>query len=280
MQRGINWLIEHQSADGCLYVESDPESNKSARLYSHAIATLVLTEAYGMTQDPSLREPCERALAYIESTQDPQHGGWRYYSSVKDRRTDTSVTGWMLMALQSGRLARLDSKPATWQRIGDWLDLAQDPVSPGTYRYDPFAAEVQVAQRQVSPSMTGVGLLMRLYMGWDQNDSRLLAGADYLLRHPPSQDSMERRDTYYWYYATQVLRHVGGERWDTWNSQLHPLLVESQVKTGDLAGSWHPYEPIPDRWGKSAGRLYVTTMNLLSLEVDYRLLPLYNETKE
>lgn len=280
MQRGINWLIEHQSADGCLYVESDPESNKSARLYSHAIATLVLTEAYGMTQDPLLREPCERALAYIEATQDPQHGGWRYYSGVRDRRTDTSVTGWMLMALQSGRLARLNSKPETWARIEGWLDLAQDPVSPGTYRYDPFAAEIQIAQRQVSPAMTGVGLLMRLYMGWEKNDSRMLAGADYLLKYPPNQDSMDRRDTYYWYYATQVLRHVGGERWNAWNSQLHPLLVESQVKTGDLAGSWHPYEPIPDRWGKSAGRLYVTTMNLLSLEVDYRLLPLYNETKQ
>jgi hypothetical protein len=44
-----------------------------------------------------------------------------------------------------------------------------------------------------------------------------------------------------------------------------------------LAGSWDPTAPIPDRWGPHAGRLYVTTLNLLSLEVQYRKLPLYDE---
>jgi hypothetical protein len=55
------------------------------------------------------------------------------------------------------------------------------------------------------------------------------------------------------------------------------LLVDSQVREGILAGSWDPAAPIPDRWGPQAGRLYVTAMNLLSLEVQYRKLPLYDE---
>jgi hypothetical protein len=119
---------------------------------------------------------------------------------------------------------------------------------------------------------------MRLYTGWERTDPRTLAAADYLLSQqmPGDRTSIER-DTYYWYYATQVLRHVGGERWERWNAQLHPLLIRTQVKAGELSGSWHPYEPVPDRWGPAAGRLYVTTMNLLSLEVNYRLLPLYEQ---
>ncbi len=45
--------------------------------------------------------------------------------------------------------------------------------------------------------------------------------------------------------------------------------------SGALAGSWDPLRPTPDRWAGVGGRLYVTTMNLLSLEVYYRHLPLY-----
>ncbi len=69
-----------------------------------------------------------------------------------------------------------------------------------------------------------------------------------------------------------------GKYWDAWNDTLHPLLVETQLPTGPLAGSWHPYEPVPDKWSRYGGRLYVTTMNLLSLEVYYRHLPLYEMT--
>jgi hypothetical protein len=108
----------------------------------------------------------------------------------------------------------------------------------------------------------------------------MLQGADYLAENPPAIGTSRnpQRDTYYWYYATQVMYHMGGDHWQAWNGRLHPLLVESQVRSGAMAGSWNPREPVPDRWGPHAGRLYVTTMNLLSLEVYYRHLPLYQDT--
>ena len=116
--------------------------------------------------------------------------------------------------------------------------------------------------------------------GWDKNDPRLLAGADYLLQSQlPGDTSPQVRDTYYWYYATQVLKFVDGQRWNQWNNLLRPMLIRSQEKSGDLAGSWNPYRPVPDRWGGFGGRLYVTTMNLLSLEVRHRMLPLYQTNK-
>jgi hypothetical protein len=72
--------------------------------------------------------------------------------------------------------------------------------------------------------------------------------------------------------------HMRGKHWEDWNGRLHPLLVTTQIREGDFAGSWHPDLPVPDRWGPQAGRLYVTTLNLLSLEVYYRHLPLYVNT--
>ena len=129
--------------------------------------------------------------------------------------------------------------------------------------------------------MTAVGLLMQIYNGWDRQDPRLLKGAQSLVdRQLPSDANILLRDTYYWYYATQVLLHVGGPMWEQWESNLHPLLVRSQIQSGDMSGSWDPYTPVPDRWGVHAGRLYVTTMNLLSLEVKNRKLPLYDDTLE
>jgi hypothetical protein len=165
-----------------------------------------------------------------------------------------------------------------------WLQTAQAPESESQYVYspevqdDPSRRIVRSHLRRAANSTTAIGLLMRMYTGWDRDDPRLLDGANVLLKQLPSEFNLEVRDTYYWYYATQVLRHVDGPVWQTWNNVLHPLLLSSQVPDGEYAGSWSPFEPVEDKWGRFGGRLYVTTLNLLSLEVDYRLLPLYEKT--
>jgi hypothetical protein len=66
-----------------------------------------------------------------------------------------------------------------------------------------------------------------------------------------------------------------GDHWTAWNDRLRPLLQSTQVQDGPLAGSWHPDRPVPDRWAHAGGRLYITTLNLLMLEVYYRYLPLF-----
>ncbi len=83
------------------------------------------------------------------------------------------------------------------------------------------------------------------------------------------------RDAYYWYYATQVMFQVQGDAWNAWNERLRGLLINSQAQSGALAGSWDNRAPLPDRWGLEGGRLYLTAMHLLMLEVYYRHLPLY-----
>jgi hypothetical protein len=54
-------------------------------------------------------------------------------------------------------------------------------------------------------------------------------------------------------------------------------LIESQVKEGCAAGSWDPDE---DRWGASGGRLMVTSLSALTLEIYYRYLPLHQLDEE
>ena len=282
VNHAIRWLIKNQGDDGLLYLESDQSSNNACRLYSHGIASLALTEAYGMTQDPMLREPAQKALNFIAESQHPNKGGWRYFSEMKKRSSDTSVSGWMVMALQSGRLSGLDVADSTFESLAGWLAVAADPANESLYRYNPYAVNSpgvsRINGRNASPSMTAVGLLMRIYSGWEKDDPRLISGANYLVDQQLPGETLKLRDTYYWYYATQVLKHVGGPQWQKWNDALRPMLIRTQEKSGDNAGSWDPFAPVPDRWAPFGGRLYVTTMNLLSLEVRHRLLPLYKKT--
>ena len=272
VRAGIEMLVQHQQENGDLYVPEDDRSNLSVALYSHAIATMALCEAYGMTQDPQLGGPAQKAIDYIVQAQHTQRGGWRY---MPGRSTDTSVTGWMMMALKSGELASLHVPKETFDKIVTWLNLAQSSrISPHLYVYNPYAPETQQHGRKPSDTMTSVGLLMRMYSGWRQDNPQIIAGAKHLIERLPS---MRRRDTYYWYYATQVMFHMGNQYWETWYNQLHPLLVRTQVKSGPLAGTWDPRHPVQDRWGPHAGRLYLTTMNLMSLEIYYRHLPIYED---
>jgi len=277
---GLRALLAMQRPDGNLYRAEDPVSDQNVMFYSHGIAALALCEAYGMTGDPALREPAQRSIDYIVNNQHKERGGWRYHPQVS---SDTSVSGWMMMALKSGELAGLTVPQSTYDGIDHWLELAKVSNSQGhLYRYNPFAPDTPTQRhgRDATPSMTAVAMLMRMYAGWRREHPDMQRAADYLAMTPPAIGDPRRpqRDTYYWYYATQVMFHMGGEHWENWNQQLKPILVDGQIKSGPMAGSWDPRHPVADRWSHHAGRLYLTTMNLLSLEVYYRHLPIYEDT--
>ncbi len=270
---GLEFLIRRQRPNGDLYIAEDAESNKSAWLYSHGMATIALCEAYGMTGDDNLREPAQRAINFIVAAQHPTRGGWRYQPQ---HDSDTSVSGWQLMALKSGELSGLTVPPKTYDLARHWLDAAQAGGDHTEFVYNPYAPDTADKRhgRRPTTTITAVGLLMRLYLGANRNDPLMQRGAEHLAHHLPTLGTRQQPlgDTYYWYYATQVMFHMKGDNWSQWNQRLHPLLVDTQIKTGPKAGSW---DPAADRWGKAAGRIYVTTMNLLSLEVYYRHLPIY-----
>jgi hypothetical protein len=276
-QRAVDWLIKHQRPNGDLYLRTDAKSDANAWLYSHAIATLAVCETYGMTQDENIRDSAQRAIDFLVNSQDPQAGGWRYQPRIG---SDTSVTGWCMMALKSAELSGLRVPQESYSGIAKWLTASQASEQQRyLYRYNWQAADTPATRhgRVPTPVMTSVGLLMRLYLGWRRTNPDMLQGTDWLLERLPSEGTVAnpQRDTYYWYYATQVLFHMGSERWKKWYESLYPMLIRSQRQDGEFVGSWDPNGKIPDAWGRFGGRLYVTTLNLLSLEVYYRHLPIY-----
>ena len=278
--RGIDWLLRHQKPDGELFTGGA----KYTRFYSHGIAAIALCEAYGMTRDPNLREPAHKAIQFILDTQHPIRGGWRYDLSPETGRateTDTSVSGWMLMALKSAQMAGLEVPQEAFRKVDSWLDTARADGADGQYVYNPHAMDTpeQRTGRRPNLAMTSEAMLMRMYLGQDRDNAGLIAGAEHLKKNLPAVGTRNRprRDCYYWYYATQAMFQMQDDYWTEWNDRLSPLATNSQVTSGELAGSWHPLRPVEDRWGQAGGRHYVTALHLLMLEVYYRHLPLFRE---
>jgi len=279
--RGLDWLMANQQPGGELFT-LPTDTDRAARSYAHGIGAIALSEAYGMTRDPKLRDPAGGAIGFIVDFQHPTLGGWRYTrrdnETAWNRESDTSVSGWQLMALKSAQMAGFEVPSRVTRGVGHWLDLAQTENG-SRYIYNPYAGDSpeQRAGRVPNRAMTAEGLLMRMYLGWDRRNPAMVAGADYLKENLPEITARDPslRDVYYWYYATQVMFQMQGDHWTTWNERLRPLLETTQVDDGPLAGSWHPERPVPDRWAHAGGRLYVTTLNLLMLEVYYRYLPLF-----
>jgi hypothetical protein len=255
-----------------------------ARFYGHGIATLALCEAYGMTGDPALRQPAQSAVDYLVQSQHSELGGWRYVPGVN---SDLSVSGWQLMALKGGELAGLTVRSDTYARLRTFVEeCREEDGEQARFRYNPWASASDPRTRhgrQPSTVMTAVGMLMQLRLDGDSIDGRLQSGGNHLLANLPQIDDAREtaptgtlgnpgRDAYYWFYATQVMHSLGGKYWESWDERLQPLLTGSQTTAGPMAGSWDSQRPVPDKWANYGGRLYVTALNLLSLEVQRRNL--------
>ncbi len=253
---GLAWIIAQQRADG------DLRGSGVGRMYAHGQATIVLCEAYALSRDENLRLPAQLAVDFIVDAQH-REGGWRYSPG---ERGDTSVLGWQLMALHSARLAGLDVPLETLAMANHFLDRVQKDDEGGLYAYQ--------RHRHATPTMTAEALLCRQYLGWGPNHPGLYAGLAYLLEeHPPNAYDV---NVYYWYYASQVFHHVGGEPWRLWNERMRNILLDMQETQGHAAGSWAPEGGADGTQDtRAGGRIYMTSLAICTLEVYYRHLPLF-----
>ena len=251
VRRGLDQLLDWQRTDGSF------EHIGGGNMYAHGLATIALCEAYALTRERKLRDPAQRAIDFIVAAQH-KGGGWRYSPGESG---DLSVVGWQLMALRSAQNAYLTVPEQTLERGKKFLDTVQTSTKRATFSYMPSGGPTL--------TMTAEGLLSRLYNGSSPTEPALLAGADYLLDdHLPTVDDV---NMYYWYYGTQAMHHLGGERWTRWNNRMREVLVDLQVDSGHAAGSWTP----GGHHDGAGGRLYTTALAVCTLEVYYRHMPLY-----
>jgi len=254
VQRGLKWLLSRQQENGAF----------SVNMYHHAIGTIAMCEALGLTRDTELGPAGAKAVDYVldaQSRKGEYPYGWRY--TYRSPSCDTSVTGWAVMALKAGEEAGIEAARKGYEGAVRWLDHVTEP----TYYWVGYADPTQGNLR-----LTAVGLLCRIFMGERRDTPKVRGAAALVTREPPpwrEYFGADSADLYLFYYGTLgVFQFDGpeGPRWKEWNEDMKEILLAAQNRNEDACaeGSWE----VVDLWCGS--RVYSTALCTMMLEVYYR----------
>ncbi len=227
---GLAWLLRHQNADGSF---GDPKSDRF--MQDHAIATITLSEAYGMTAAEPYREPAAKAVAFLISA---KIAGKGWPLSKAGAGTDTETTGWALLAFWSAQMSEI---AGAGKEQKESLEMARSSILGGK-PLEGGLGELLVMAAAACTRIPGKELEPRL---------------DTLI--PPAADPIRL------YVGTLAMRFSGGDsRWKSWKDRVKPLVVTTAPVIGDnlcVGGAWDP-DP-------KEGRLITTVFNVLTLELYY-----------
>jgi hypothetical protein len=298
VKKGLEWLKSHQNQDGSF-------SADRPFLYNEALATMALSEAYGLSGTTYWRNPAQRGVEFLVRAQRPNPSGkgawgWRYASrtEIEDAAratsdtdyaktlydSDTSVTTWCVMALKSAQLSGLAIDKDSLAGAVEYCRFATgsdgqvgylDAKSAGGTVSGPFDS----AFVYHPTTMSALGMCIRIFASHDPNDPFLDLAAKRLVADKPAVTKDRTSiDYYYWYYGSLALNQLdgpdsprkNGKYWRPWNEAMVEAVVGLQDATDRACtnGGWIA----SDRWASAsgAGPLYSTAMNVLTLEVYYR----------
>jgi hypothetical protein len=303
VKRGLEWLVSQQAADGCLTA-----NRTNYFMYEHGMAAFALAEAVatarhaGQAPDPRYVAALEKAVRFIEKCQDPKGGGWRYAPQMAG---DTSVSGWVVLALKTAKEADVAVTPACLEAavkyfkscegadgvteyvpggrptdplvkdiLGPALDLAKNPpgglIGGGGEMNEATRQLVQGVNQMLLGSraaMTGVGLLAQHFLPGTFDDRHVKASAKLLADYAEKAWGKSPGFDYYMLYnCTLGMFLEGGPEWDRWNKAVRDRLLAAQGTKGCERGSWSPGE----HYGMIGGRVYCTALAVLTLEAYYR----------
>ena len=266
VRKALKWLKSQQDAEGCFGSRGDPHFT-----YNHGIGALAMAEAYGMTRSGIWKATAQNGINFVMKCQNP-YKAWRYGERPGDN--DVSVSGWMVMALKSAQAGGLDMNENSMKWAHDFCKEMTDEETGRTGYTKPGERPVRAEGRleefpaDQSESLTGVGMLIRIFAGEDPKTSPLIkAGAELCAKRLPVWEPKSGKvDMYYWYYATLSMFQVGGGEWTAWNNKMKTAIIDHQREEGNFGGSWDPCGP----WGEDGGRVYSTAVMTMCMEVYYR----------
>ena len=257
VRRGLKYVIGQQSA-----VNGRFNGNN----YDLAFSLLLLAEAYGVVDDELLwrgneaaenkrtigeaLELCVRGVMLEDSQQGLDHPGWR--STATGEATDASVAGSVLMGLLAARNAGIRVPDRTVDAAIVYLE--KSTTEQGQVAYHEAASDYGNTKGRSALTALCLAVARR------KSSPAYVSCRKYLLenlRHEP-----RRWPHYAQYYMAQALFHADRSAWETWNLMMVRKLHTRRNADGSLTRSKY-------------GDDYATAMSLLTLAVNFRLLPIY-----
>jgi len=244
---GMQYLLNQAQPDGLLR-----GVNQGKYMYNHGIATVALSELYGQTRTPVLRERLAKMVSVILNAQSPM-GGWRYTSTPRD--ADISVTVLQVAALRAAKNAGLDVPQDAIDRAVEFVGKCYNQTM-GGFAYTPNgpAGFARTAAAVYSLQLCG-----------KYDNPHVAAGSDYLFAND--------QDTQQWwpygcYYAAPAQYMIGGDVWKRWYAEMKTKLLSTVVHEGDLV-YWDA------KRSQNLGAIYDTSVFVTILAMPYHYIPLY-----
>lgn len=273
--RAIQYLLHEQDPKTGSFVplSKTTGSHDDIGVYGHAIATYALSEAYGMTRMPLLKEPVEKAVQVIIAGQQA-NGGWDHRYQHK-KWSDLSVGGWQVQALRAAQVADVKVE-GIYQALEKSVPFVQGMYAGEGKFYYRLGNKTPNGDLDY---MTGVAVLCMQLAGSNQVEE-VKSGLEYLRDVECSdwEEGWEKTGrnksfniAYEWYYNTQAIFQKGGSKWSSWNNKFAPMLIEAQ----DTSGAWKPPSETDEEFSKDI--IYTTSFCTLSLQVYYRILPSFKQ---
>ena len=279
VERALSFIVANAKPSGLLNM-----ADQRRDMYNHGLATFVLGQAYGMTNDPRIGRALDKALKLIARMQGPG-GGWGYVAKPEDG--DLSLCVMQAKALRSAvdsgleipaevidraiARVRLHYHPKHGKRNAPEAELKQGP---GQFTYGVGGGNPTVA-------MAAAGVICLQEFG-QYDDWRIpksmepVTQAIAAVKPQPQHNGTMPFDAYTLNYVGQSLYQVGGTGWREHYPKLRDSLVASQrrdPKNPAIDGSWNAGAHVD---GKS-GTLYGTAVAVFVLAIPNRYLPILQE---
>lgn len=254
--RGVRSIIEDQNAKTGYIGPS---------MYHHGFAMLALAEAFGAcdeeklwvdskandTQRRTIGQALELAVRTAVTSQSKNSAGaWRYSPEATD--ADTSVSGSVLMGLLAARNAGIEVPDKS-------IDRAVEYFRSMTSSSGQVAYAGGLGGFDNSPARTSIATLIYAVSG-RKDLKEFKAASSYLISNDGSE-TMDHYGEYTAYYKAQALFQSDLAAWEKWNQSLIRELKTKQRSDGRFEGNY--------------GAAVATSMNLLSIALNFRFLPIY-----
>jgi hypothetical protein len=245
-----------------------------AGTYDHAIASLTLSELYGMnpaSAKAKLPQVIGKSLAVTLEIQNwpkknpEDRGGWRYIDEYKEEDSDLSVTGWHLMFLRSARNAGFNVPGAA---IDDAVAYIRRTYN---RQYGNFGYYTASHGDSRSRGMAGAGILALGHAGF-HNSAEAKQAAESLLTYSFDRyngNMFPKRDRYHYslFMCCQGMYQMGSPYWEKFFPRtMRPVLASQRAD-----GSWEAERTRDGRFGNS----YTTALVILAVGAPNQLLPIF-----
>ena len=237
IKKGVNFILANVNPSNGYIGQS---------MYNHGFATLALAEAYGTVNNDKIGPALQKAIDMILTSQKGNsRGGWRYSPQGSD--ADTTVSGAQMVALLAARNAGLEIPDEAIKRGVEYLKSCQ--ASDGGIGYT-SASGGNAPRTAIAVTVLGIARYKE-----DEGFKKAFTFLKQLGYSPGSYSY------YNLYYSAQAYFHADMKEFAAWNQQNAVYLAQQQTGQGS--------------WTGSHGETFSTGAALLSLALNYRMLPIY-----